>query len=306
MGFIIFSLVKKDKVYIVEFDSSGGSEISSIEVVEKSSISILEIPVKEGYEFLGWYLNDSLFYADTIIKEDIKLVAKWQNISDKKTYKVIFDYQNNKETKELMVLENEKIEKPLVPTYDGYVFKGWYVGDVLYNFNSLVTSDLLLVAKWEDEDGNEVAIKEYYCEKGYTLEATKCIKVIDEYAVTTTRYCENNDILNDGKCLGYADYVEKCRDDTLLKDGKCFGVYSNDLEEDVCYNELESDAYYDSESKVCYKRVPKEKECPVGYNLEEDKCIKESNALSKKECKAGYKLKKDMCVKEKVLNASVR
>ena len=48
------------------------------------------------------------------------------------------------------VEEGQKATKPADPVKDGYVFKGWYVGDTAYDFESAVTGDVTLTAKWEE------------------------------------------------------------------------------------------------------------------------------------------------------------
>ena len=59
-----------------------------------------------------------------------------------------------KEARELInegkVEEGQKATKPADPVKDGYVFKGWYVGDTAYDFESAVTGDVTLTAKWEE------------------------------------------------------------------------------------------------------------------------------------------------------------
>lgn len=45
-----------------------------------------------------------------------------------------------------------KVTKPVDPTRDGYTFKGWYLNGKLYDFNTFVTGDMLLIAEWEKVD----------------------------------------------------------------------------------------------------------------------------------------------------------
>ena len=56
------------------------------------------------------------------------------------------------------VKEGEKVNKPTDPEKVGYVFKGWYIGNDAYDFEKVITGDLELVAKFEEE---KVEVKEY-------------------------------------------------------------------------------------------------------------------------------------------------
>jgi uncharacterized repeat protein (TIGR02543 family) len=47
------------------------------------------------------------------------------------------------------VTKGNKASKPADPTRSGYTFKGWYVGNAVYDFNSPVTGNVWLTAKWE-------------------------------------------------------------------------------------------------------------------------------------------------------------
>ena len=47
------------------------------------------------------------------------------------------------------VLRGQKVPNPAAPTKSGHTFTGWYLGDVLYDFNTPVTAPLTLTAKWE-------------------------------------------------------------------------------------------------------------------------------------------------------------
>lgn len=44
---------------------------------------------------------------------------------------------------------NDKVSKPNDPVKEGYKFKGWYLGEKLFDFKTTITSDVELVAKFE-------------------------------------------------------------------------------------------------------------------------------------------------------------
>ena len=72
----------------------------------------------------------------------------------KASYTVTFDSNGGSAVKAQTVRNGAKASKPVDPTKEGYVFKGWYSDKSLtkaFNFNSAVKSNLTLYAKWETE-----------------------------------------------------------------------------------------------------------------------------------------------------------
>lgn len=66
-------------------------------------------------------------------------------------YKVKFNSNGGTEVQELNIKKGEKLTRPVAPTKEGYVFDNWYVGESLYNFDTPITEDITLEAKWISE-----------------------------------------------------------------------------------------------------------------------------------------------------------
>ena len=69
-------IVKPEKYYTVTFDVDGEKESVSVKEGEKASEK--EAPQKEGYTFLGLYLEDQKYDFETPVSTDITLCAKWE------------------------------------------------------------------------------------------------------------------------------------------------------------------------------------------------------------------------------------
>lgn len=75
-GTVAFFLLKEEKDnYVVKFE---GAEISKIEVMEGNYLKEPENPTKDGYKFVGWYLNGELFDFSKPIEGNITLEARWE------------------------------------------------------------------------------------------------------------------------------------------------------------------------------------------------------------------------------------
>lgn len=105
-------------------------------------------PKKEGYAFAGWYHGDTEYDFNTPVTDDVTLTAKFEVMK----YTVSFS-----DGVESQVIEHGKTAvKPVDPKKEGHTFVGWYDGDKAYDFNTPVTSDLELTAKFEK---NEVPVE---------------------------------------------------------------------------------------------------------------------------------------------------
>ena len=64
--------------YIVNFDGVEGTSISDQIVLKGEKINEPKEPIKDGYIFLGWYINDEKYNFDNRINSNITIEAKWK------------------------------------------------------------------------------------------------------------------------------------------------------------------------------------------------------------------------------------
>ena len=150
--------------YTVTFDSNGGSAVESVEIEKGEKIKKPTDPTKEGYTFLGWFLeNEEWSFVGYVVTENMTLVAKWEEIIEPvvKTYTVTFNSNGGTSVTSITVEENNVINQPTNPTRSGYTFGGWYKESTFENAwifaNEVVTSNITLYAKWnkiEDPQGD--------------------------------------------------------------------------------------------------------------------------------------------------------
>ena len=157
------------RVFTVTFHNDGGNSINAQLIEEGQKITqptdVIYNDSDGKWHFDGWYLEESLqniFDFDMEISSDTHLYAGWSKAFD---ITFVFDVG---ETASQTVKEVSKVTQPSAPARQGYVFKGWYLDDGtfnnLYDFESSVTSDLTLYAKWtrvftvtfHNDDGNSI------------------------------------------------------------------------------------------------------------------------------------------------------
>ena len=145
--YVYYELVNEEpKEFKVSFDSNGGSKV---EEVVTSIIESEPYTTRDGYTFLGWYLEESFINKVTFpfeVTKDQTLYAK----REENTYNVHFELNGGTGVNDL---KTNKIEKEPLPTRDGYTFLGWYLEESFINkvtFPFEVTKDQTLYAKWEE------------------------------------------------------------------------------------------------------------------------------------------------------------
>jgi len=137
------------EVFTVEFNSNGGSAVASQKVVNGVATEP-QAPFNSGCRFNGWVTeNGTPWDFNTLITSDTKLYATWveqRKVNFDANGGVLASGTNPTQYVDLGTLAI----KPQDPTKTDYIFKGWYLGEVEWNFASdKVNEEITLVAKWE-------------------------------------------------------------------------------------------------------------------------------------------------------------
>ena len=193
----------------VTFDSDGGSEVESQYALFGRVVEPDE-PVKEGYTFNGWYLDDEIwnFITDTV-SEDTTLIASWKLDKYNVTYKGLISGASNPNPLHYTVETlDKKLADPIVPF--GYTFGGWYdengnqvtelsCGDITltadieafpelapFEFNSL--EDSVEITRFKDKTARSVYIPDCVTAiEGMAFQG--CSKLTDVYISDLASWC---------------------------------------------------------------------------------------------------------------------
>ncbi len=69
-------------------------------------------------------------------------------------YQIVFDSAGGQEIEGQIVVKGNKIKEPQEITREGYIFEGWYQNDNKFDFNTSISEDTILVAKWKQKEEN--------------------------------------------------------------------------------------------------------------------------------------------------------
>jgi len=145
-----------DPSYTVTFDSNGGSSVSSKEVTSGGKVSRPSNPIRTGYTFDGWYIDNGTFnnrwnFDTDTVNGPITLYANWvPEPTSPTTYTVTFDSHGGTLVPDQEIVHGGKVTKPTDnPTNSGYVFLGWFYAGYEWNFiTDSVTRNITLEAMW--------------------------------------------------------------------------------------------------------------------------------------------------------------
>ncbi|MCQ2549263.1 MAG: InlB B-repeat-containing protein [Lachnospiraceae bacterium] len=163
--------------YTVTFHANGhGTAPASQTVLDGYKAAKPADPTASGWTFGGWYKDsactETLKYDfNTPVKANLDLYAKWTQNGNPPTppvpvtHTVSFNMNGHgTQVPYQTVADGNKATEPVAPTASGYTFGGWYTDTALtaaYDFNSAVTADLTLYAKWT-QNGTQPPAPTYY------------------------------------------------------------------------------------------------------------------------------------------------
>lgn len=146
-------------IYTLNYDANGGSGAPAGEVNCTGKFTVSDtVPTRDGYVFAGWNTvadgSGTNCAAGSGIErsEDspaLTLYAQWN-----KLVTVSFDLcgHGGANISSQTFVSGNKASEPTAPKEDGWVFGGWYTEkgcQYRFSFDSAVTSDITLYAKWD-------------------------------------------------------------------------------------------------------------------------------------------------------------
>lgn len=144
--------------YCLRYDLNGGTGAEGAyndtyyPPQDGNTATVAADPSRAGYVFAGWQDAGGNQYAagDTVtVNHDITLTAQWN-----KLVTVSFDLcgHGGANIPSQTFVSGNKASEPTAPKEDGWVFGGWYTEkgcQYRFSFDSAVTSDITLYAKWD-------------------------------------------------------------------------------------------------------------------------------------------------------------
>ena len=137
------------------FDPGNGESNSTQTIDRGKKFTEPAAPSKENHTFAGWYNGDEKFDFDadtTNAPNVLELVAKWD--INQYTVQFVSDYGSfaDQTIEHGKPIDTDKLTPPIV---EGFTFDGWYADkahETKFDFNTQITSDTKVYAKWTAKD----------------------------------------------------------------------------------------------------------------------------------------------------------
>lgn len=144
----------------ITFRPNNGDPDTTIIVLTGEFIPRPATPIRNGYVFTGWYIDEACTVAWNFevnkVEGHMTLYGGWdiEYVIESLEYKITFEPNNGSVSYLVTVEEKTLIPRPTVPTREGYTFIGWYTdADCTFGWNfdtDYPTSNMTLYAGWQE------------------------------------------------------------------------------------------------------------------------------------------------------------
>ena len=250
-----------------------GGNVTGGNTYEENEVVTLNAIANSGYRFIKWTENGEEISTNATYtftaNRNRNLVAEFEGIPVKII--VTFD-SNGGSSVESYEFEGfglyPKIQKPANPTRAGYIFNGWYIDDIEFDFNTVVKESITLVAKWTKKQstgggGGGSTITKYEItvqqnENGkITPETIKVNKGKNQtFTIKANNGYEIEDVFVDGKSVGkLEEYTFKNIKEKHTIEAKFKVIEKEEIWKNLFVHVLENDWYYGAVKFVNQKKL---------------------------------------------------
>lgn len=133
--------------YTISFNANCDLEIKPLTYQYNQKILEFEKPIREGYEFIGWFYQGVIFDQETMPAYDIELSAMWCST-------ITFEFDGDLEFEPIVGMSGKYIKAPTIKDEDkkeGYIVV-WYKDRLyqeMYTFNRMPEESITLYGRFE-------------------------------------------------------------------------------------------------------------------------------------------------------------
>ena len=134
---------------IVKYDLDGGTGTVEVEIEKGTIPNRPSTPLKFGYTFTYWTIDDERYNFDKPLSKDTTIKANYEaNIY----YKVTFDTDGGSEINSQMIIAGKTVIELPTPEKEGYTFLYWEYNGEKFDSETNITEDITLIARYKQNE----------------------------------------------------------------------------------------------------------------------------------------------------------
>ena len=135
----------------INYDLNGGTGTLEVEIDKGSIPTVPKMPMRFGYVFMYWSINNKKYYFDEPLYEDTTIKANYEATV---YVRVTFNTDGGNTIDSQMLVSGETLKSLPTPQKEGHTFKYWSYNDEEFNINTKITKDITLIAVYEPNEVN--------------------------------------------------------------------------------------------------------------------------------------------------------
>ena len=143
----------------VTFKDDNGSVLQEIKLKKGEKVTMPETPTKHNCEFIEWRKDGKTYNFDSIVNENVTLVAEWKYFYDVK----FLDEDESELSPSQTIEKGNKVIKPENPYKKASDFLGWTKENNTFDFDTPITENTSLIASWQKYEKYDLPVYGFHC-----------------------------------------------------------------------------------------------------------------------------------------------
>lgn len=73
-----YEIKQGTEIVLVMLDYQNGQEMGIVEIIKGGTMTEPPVPQRQGYKFVGWFVDNTKYNFSAVLNENITLTAKWE------------------------------------------------------------------------------------------------------------------------------------------------------------------------------------------------------------------------------------
>ena len=130
----------------INYDLNGGTGTIEVEIDKGDIPKVPKVPIRFGYIFTYWTIDNKKYDFDTPLYEDTTIKANYEATV---YVRVTFNTDGGNTIQSQMLVAGDTLKTLPTPEKVGYTFKYWSYQNAIFDINTKIEKDITLIAVYE-------------------------------------------------------------------------------------------------------------------------------------------------------------